>query len=84
VSHTNRHVARPPLGPDWFVQDVRSYSSWRDGVDDCATCGDDVDLRDDHFGMELFRPLPTAGKRGFERERRTFCSRHCVDVWLRG
>jgi endogenous inhibitor of DNA gyrase (YacG/DUF329 family) len=62
---------------------VSPYRYWRDGVDTCATCGADVDLREDHFGMELLRTVPTASKRGVERERFSFCSRSCVDAWLR-
>jgi endogenous inhibitor of DNA gyrase (YacG/DUF329 family) len=82
MSHSRRPPSRPRPGPDWHVQDVRPYAYWREGIDTCATCGDDVDLRDDHFGMELFRRLPRSSKRGVERERFSFCSRHCVDEWL--
>jgi hypothetical protein len=81
MSHTTRAPSRPRPGPDWVVQDVRPYTYWCDGVDTCATCGVDVDLRGDHFGMELIRHLPAGTKRGVERERFTFCSRRCVDEW---
>jgi hypothetical protein len=81
MSHTKRHVSRPPPGPDWVVQDVRSYDYWRPGVVDCATCGVDVALDDGHYGMELFRRRPGRGKLGIERERFVFCSRECVDAW---
>lgn len=81
MSHTKRHVSRPRPGPDWVVQDVRAYAYWRAGVDDCATCGVDVALDDDHYGMELLRHRPTTGKLGLERERFVFCSQECVDAW---
>ena len=82
MSHTNRHASRHHPGSDWVVQDVRSYAYWRAGVDDCAACGVDVALDDDHYGMELFRERATEGKLGVERERLVFCSRGCVDAWL--
>jgi hypothetical protein len=81
MSQTKRRVARPPPGPGWIVQDVRVYDSWREGTDECAACGAPVDLRDEHHGMELLRPLPTGEKRGLERERFVFCSEDCVHVW---
>jgi hypothetical protein len=83
MSHTKRHLTRPRPGPDWVVQDVTRYASWREGVDECAACGADVDLSDDHVGMELLRVNSdrAAGKRGLERERFAFCSMACADRW---
>jgi hypothetical protein len=83
MSHTKRHVSRPLPGPDWVVQDVRSYDYWRRGADDCAACGVDVALDEGHYGMELLRrrPARAEGKLGLERERFVFCSRECVDAW---
>lgn len=81
MSHTKRHVSRPRPGPEWVVQDVSAYAHWRAGVDECAACGIDVALDDDHYGMELFRHRPTQGKLGLERERFVFCSQACVDNW---
>lgn len=83
MSHTKRHVARPRPGPDWVVQDVRPYASWREGMTECAACGADVDLTGAHYGMELLRPDATGEKRSVERERFVFCSARCVDVWCR-
>jgi hypothetical protein len=81
MSHTKRRVSRPRPGPDWVVQDVRPYASWCEGTEECAACGADVDLRGDHYGMELLRPLSTGGKLGLERERFVFCSERCVADW---
>jgi hypothetical protein len=83
MSRIEHPPSRPRPGPDWVVQDVRPYAYWRDGVDTCATCGVDVDLGSDHFGMELLHHLQTGAKRGVERERFAFCSQSCVDAWLR-
>lgn len=82
MSHTTPSVSRPRPGPDWVVQDVRRVDRWQEGTDECAACGITVDLNADHHGMELFRPLPDGGKRGFERERFVFCSERCVAAWL--
>jgi hypothetical protein len=81
MSYTNRHASRPRPGPDWVVQDVRSYTDWCAGVDECAACGVDVDLDDHHYGVELLRQRPTRGKLGLERVRLVFCTRSCVDAW---
>lgn len=83
MSRREYSVSRPRPGPDWFVQDVRSYAYWREGVDACATCGGDVRLDDDHYGMELLRARPDTGKRAHERDRFVFCSTACVDTWHR-
>jgi hypothetical protein len=83
MSHTERPISRPRPGPDWVVQDVRPCTAWREGTDECAACGADVNLSGDHYGMELLRQLPTGGKRGLERERFVFCSERCVDAWQR-
>ena len=81
MSRTSPHVSRPRPGPEWSVQDVRGYEYWQVGVDDCATCGSEVRLDDDHYGMELVRHRPTEGKLGIERQRFVFCSSRCVSRW---
>lgn len=89
MSKCARTARQPKPGPDWSVRDVSRRRDWSDEVGACAYCGTPVDMRGEHYGMELIRESPgsddststTALKRTFEYERYVFCDAACLEEW---
>ncbi|WP_311171076.1 hypothetical protein [Halobellus ordinarius] len=69
---------------EWTVRQVVPRSDWDAAVEPCPTCGDDVDLRESHYQVELDRERTPGQEMKLTRERRllSFCDEACATAWL--
>ncbi len=66
------------------MRQVSPVSNWESARETCPTCGDDVDLLEAHYQVELDRERPRSEGEKLTHERRllAFCDADCADAWL--